>query len=72
MCPIRVSDSNGTNPAFYSTTSKDNGLAWTAETSIITGAAGVRRGSGSILLVNRLVGAGNVLQFRTSWDNGAS
>ena len=76
MCLIRVSDSNGTNPAIYSTTSTDNGLTWTAETSIIAGAGGrpawISLASGGILLVNRLVGSGNVMQFRTSWDNGAT
>jgi len=76
MCLIRVSDSNGANPAIYSTTSTDAGLTWTAETSIITGAGGrpawISLSSGGILLVNRLVNAGNVMQYRTSWDNGAT
>jgi hypothetical protein len=76
MCLIRVADSNGANPAIYSTTSTDNGLTWTPETLIIAGGGGrpawISLASGGILIVNRLVGAGNVMQYRTSWDGGAT
>jgi hypothetical protein len=76
MCLIRVADSNGANPAIYSTTSTDNGLTWTPETLIIAGGGGrpawISLASGGILIVNRLVGAGSVMQYRTSWDGGAT